>query len=282
MTRRNIFEILEGKIDLQEEIARLEQLSKSNIVQLDDLWNWSFEEFIDRYCLSEWKNRNRCINYKDMRTKLDITEFQMKGKTSREQKLRYFEFMANMVYICQKGFDSFNGFDQYNETANYWCIKENLESIVSCMNMELKVLEEKDQVLLIEKDPAATAVAEIVEQEIAYNVIEYNHYLLKGNIEEKQKLLKVLADKFEAIRPQLKLINGTLESNTGYLLNKMNIRHNNLSGKNAVPYVKDLSKKRLEEWYDEIYQMILLSILEVDNMERNEKVKELKQIIEGK
>jgi len=61
----------------------------------------------------------------------------------------------------------------------------------------------------------------------------------------------------------------------------MNIRHNNIEGKNAIEYVKNLSNEELEEWYDEIYQMLLLCILEYDNIERNKKVGELKNIIEG-
>ncbi len=40
-------------------------------------------------------------------------------------------------------------------------------------------------------------------------------------------ILLALADKFEPMRNELKKVNATLESNIGYLLNKMNIRHNN-------------------------------------------------------
>lgn len=60
----------------------------------------------------------------------------------------------------------------------------------------------------------------------------------------------------------------------------MNIRHNNKEGKNASEYVANLTDEELESWYDKTYQMMLLSILELDNIERNKKVKELKRIIE--
>lgn len=282
MARRHIFEILEENIDLYEEVDRLERLAKMDIVTLDDIFENNLETFIDECGLGVWKNRNRFISYQDMRVKLDITEFQMRNRPAKEQVLLYFEFMANMLFVCKLGFESYTTFEEYQETDAFKYIGENLNIIVSSLNMELKTFEEQEKVLLVEKDPAATAVAEIVEPELAYQVIEYNHYLLKGDIEGKQKILKFLADKFEAIRPEVKSINPTLESNTGYLLNKMNIRHNNVSGKNAIPYVKNMSEKDLENWYDEIYQMILLAILEVDNIERNKKVKDLKQIIQGK
>ena len=41
-----------------------------------------------------------------------------------------------------------------------------------------------------------------------------------------------------------------------------------------------MTDEELESWYDETYQMLLLSILELDNVERNKKVKELKRMIE--
>ena len=72
-----------------------------------------------------------------------------------------------------------------------------------------------------------------------------------------------------------------LESNTGFLLNKMNIRQNNKEGKNASEYVANLADEELEKWYDETYQMLLLAMLEVDNIERNRMVNELKKKIEG-
>ena len=90
-----------------------------------------------------------------------------------------------------------------------------------------------------------------------------------------------LADKFEPTRNELKKINATLESNIGYLLNKMNIRHNNKEGKRASKYVAGISDEELEKWYDETYQMLLLSMLELDNIERNRKVNELKTLIEN-
>ena len=49
-----------------------------------------------------------------------------------------------------------------------------------------------------------------------------------------------------------------------------------------VPYVRDMGKKELEEWYDEIYQMVLLCVLVADNITRNKKVEELKLLIEEK
>ena len=37
-----------------------------------------------------------------------------------------------------------------------------------------------------------------------------------------------------------------------------------------------MKKNKLEEWYDELYQMMLLAMLELEQLERNQKINELK------
>lgn len=62
------------------------------------------------------------------------------------------------------------------------------------------------------------------------------------------------------------------------MLNNFNIRHNNKNkgDKNYKEYVAKMRKDRLEKWYDELYQMILLAFLLMDNTKRTDRVKELK------
>lgn len=212
-----------------------------------------------------------------MRERLQITYFHINHQLKGNQILVYLEYIANLVQLCNTYIrDDAN----YSVTQSYVYLQNNLMEIIDELNYETKVFEDEQKVLLVEKDAAASAVAEIVEPELALEVIEYNHFLLKGDIDKKQKILKVMADKFEVLRSELKKVNKDLESNTGFLLNKVNIRHNNIEGKNAVPYIQNLSKEELEEWYDETYQMLLLCMLEYDNIRRTEKVVELKKIIE--
>ena len=83
-------------------------------------------------------------------------------------------------------------------------------------------------------------------------------------------------------RKDLKSINSTLEDNLFYLFNNINIRHNNTNPNDKSKYkayVANLSQNELEDWYDETYQLCLLAFLELDNVERNNKIKQLKQDI---
>ena len=277
MTRRNIFEILEEEKDMEDEIQRIETLCEEESIRIGRHF-YTPEELVDEYCLKGWKNRNRFMNCEEIREKLGI-DIICRGSCSEELVLIYLEYMANIIQLCNL---EINSSPSYHIERSYDYLRESVLGLIDDLNYEARVFEDKEQVILVEKNAATTAVAEIVEDEFVYDVLEYNHHTLKGNLDRKQRILKILADKFEEIRPQLKSINGTLESNTAYLLNKMNIRHNNMAGKNVIPYVRDMSKEDLETWYDETYQMILLSILEVDNIERNKKVKELKQVIDNK
>ena len=76
----------------------------------------------------------------------------------------------------------------------------------------------------------------------------------------------------------MRSINAVLESDIFFMLNNFNIRHNNKNkgDKNYKEYVAKMRKDRLEKWYDELYQMILLAFLLMDNTKRTDRVKELK------
>ena len=110
----------------------------------------------------------------------------------------------------------------------------------------------------------------------------YNHHKLKGDISAKKNILIQLGNLLEADKKVLKQINNDLETQIFYLLNTLNLRHNNIEPgtKNYKQVVATMSQDDLEKWYDELYQLCLLAILELDNVERKRRVNELKQKIE--
>ncbi len=269
MSRTNIFEILDQKENISSQINKIEELLSE--VSVDKSIP---EDIVDMYCMREWKARGRCTSCEEIRKRLQITYANIKNKLSEEQVLLYLEYVVNIIWLCNERYGVEDAEDEYIY------LQENVIGLLDDLGYETKVFEDEEKVILVEKNAAMTAVAEVVDPNTAYAVIEYNHHLLKGDIAEKQRILKILADKFEPMRGELKKVNKELESNTGYLLNKMNIRHNNMEGKNAIEYVKNLSDEELEEWYDETYQMLLLCFLEYENIERNKKINKLKGVIE--
>ena len=128
--------------------------------------------------------------------------------------------------------------------------------------------------ILVPRKQEAIAVAEIVDKKLSYSVLEYNHHGLKGNLDKKKSILKLMADDIELQRKILNGINKTLADNLFQMLQKF-VRHNNEDN----PYIKGLSPNALEACYDDIYQMWLLAKLEIDNLERKKRVEEtLRQI----
>lgn len=105
--------------------------------------------------------------------------------------------------------------------------------------------------------------------------------MLQGNIEGKKEILLKFADILEAKRNELKGINKTIATNVFMLFNNMNIRHDNCSEGSPyyIEYVANMPKRELERWYDETYQLALLALLELDNIERNRKISGLKNCI---
>lgn len=134
----------------------------------------------------------------------------------------------------------------------------------------------------VPKDQAAISVAEIVDPALSYRIIEYNHRSMKGDLDRKKATLIVLADKLEAQRAKLKQINTSLETDLFYLLNSINVRHNNADpgGKKYIHFVANMKNGDIEQWYDDMYQMCLLAFLELDHLERKERVKQLKEDIQ--
>ena len=128
---------------------------------------------------------------------------------------------------------------------------------------------------MIPKNPAATAVAEIAPKEIAFAILKYNHASLKGQIEEKRKLLHSIANEYEDLLDHPITGFGDYFKTTRGLLNNLNIRHNNKSGKNKNALVQKMSKEELEKQYDELYQLLLFCVLTKENSERKKAADEL-------
>lgn len=124
--------------------------------------------------------------------------------------------------------------------------------------------------ILIPRKQEALAVAEIVDEKLAYSVLEYNHHSLEGDLKRKKVILKLMADDIELQRKTLNGINKTLSDNLFQMLQKF-VRHNNEEN----PYIKGLSPNELEACYDDIYQMWLLAKLEIDNLDRKKRVEEV-------
>ena len=73
MARKNIFEILAEKVDIQQQLEKIEELLSEN-----SIYNYSLEDVIDTYCIRDWNFRGRCTSCVDIRKRLSITYYDIK------------------------------------------------------------------------------------------------------------------------------------------------------------------------------------------------------------
>ena len=156
--------------------------------------------------------------------------------------------------------------------SNCQNIEHLLKVVDACIkDLQYMAVKQENVFIFVPQNATVVAVTEIVKEEIALSVLEYHHYGLKGNLAKKKAILKLLADEIE---PKRKILNAHNLSGLGDLLFQMLqkfVRHNN--DKNE--HISNMSAEETESCYDDIYQLWLLAELEIDNIERKQRVKKL-------
>lgn len=261
MKRTNIFEILEEKNrnSMGKNFERIYKLYDEYWFCADQNIEITLNEFVNLYSFNSWKNKGRCI---------DLDDF-----------LTFIEIIYNFYYMSKNYMKFFNNRFKFNTEMHQ--LKDLMDICLSDYNYSAFYNKEKEQVIVVEDNPEAVSVAENLEPEIAFDVIRYNHHTLKGDIKTKKHILTIMGSELEPKRKQLKPINGDLEDAIFFILNNANIRHNNISetDKNYRKFIANMSDVELEELYDELYEMMLLANLELENTERMPKMKQLKKDI---
>lgn len=131
--------------------------------------------------------------------------------------------------------------------------------------------------IMVEKFPSAISAAEIAPQKLSIETLQYNHHGLQGDLDKKRAILKDMADYIEPLAPDLAGIDNTLKKHLFYLFNNFNIRHNNTAeGSDHNILLDDMKPGALEKVYDDTYQLWLLAILQLDNVERKRRVNDYK------
>ena len=272
MSRMSIFERLQPKVDLTVEYLKLDKVicgERTGHGTINDIFARNFRN---------WNYRNNFLSLQELRDELGLNiqnfepvEGYVYKKIGENDFLLFCELFANLG-------DSFAGEIQYAGLAEkYRDVFDTMKIDLAVLNYSFRRLDD-GRIIVVETNPAATAASEIVDPDLSDKIIEYNHYLLRGDLAKKREILRALSHKYDAIKPSLKSINSGLEDKSSFLLNNLNIRHNNKDkqSKDYRKFVADMSDSDLERWYDETYQTILFALLAVDQIARNQAIDELK------
>lgn len=273
MDRKLFSQVLkDASIDISREYLRLYQLFYKKNLSAPGYRFFSLRDACAN-SFSKMSFRGTCISLDDFDSFYSYHFKEKPDDFDLNYLLTFCEYSYNLVLQC----DDFN---LIIHIANFEQFRIDFIQQIRLVVNSIGYMEFNNNGItdFVPKDQAAISVSEIVDKNLSYRIIEYNHHTMKGDLEKKRSVLLVLADKLEPQRKKLSGINKTLESDIFFMFNKMNIRHNNVdSGKSAM--VSSMDNEELERWYDDTYQMCLLAFLELDNLERKQRVSDLKRLL---
>lgn len=281
MARKSIFDIAAESLDISNETTRIYTMFEEENSLYLNMKGYSLREYVDSYIFEDWKWRGHFLNVDDF---LESIRYDDIVKFSEVCHLESFLLLIELVYNFWKlsHIELTKDGSELKWGGNFYHLNTVMEDNLQKFNHKAYFCDER--ILVIEDKPEVTAVVEIVDRILAIDVIRYNHRSLKGELEAKKKILLALGAEIEPKRKDLQSRNKQLSEDIFFMLNSINIRHNNCNEKDPSKYkeyVAQMTNEQLEEWYDELYQMILLAILLLDNIDRTTKVKELKEKIIG-
>ena len=283
--RRNFAQILkDAKIDIKTEYQKLYGMLYDRTIQVSNSNRISaYDELSERFI--GFYFRGTCLSIDEFNDLHDFHFGKDPADFSIDNLISLCEYISNMLMGYQATQVSFG----WNMAAapvliNVQFYLQQISQIIEKIGYMQAA--EDNFTIYVEKSPAAIAVAEseLIPENLSYKLISYNHYRMKGNLEEKKAVLLQLASIIEAKRKELNQADKVLETNLFYAFNNLNIRHNNvnpeLKGKYNA-YVAQMPNDELEKWYDETYQMCLLAFLQIENLGRKAKFDKLKAEIEN-
>ncbi len=278
--RRTFADVLRaGQIDIKKEYTKLYDIMFGDNIYDDYDKSYSLYDLISEN-FSHYNIRGTCLTLDEFDQTYGFIFEEQPQDFDIDYLVSFCEYFQNLL-ICYQT-DPSNMMSSMVHQIDIRRIMEQIEKVIDAIGY----MQAHDDGFLIyvEKSPAAIAVSEspIVPEDLSYRVLEYNHHSLRGDIAKKKQILIAIAALLEAKKDDLKSSNNSLCTDIFYAFNNLNLRHNNIDP--AIPSnykvtVAQMGDEKLEEWYDEVFQMCLLAILEVENIERKKRFKTLKDSV---
>ena len=271
----NFFEYLKQKeIDAPREYARLKSLFFDEKIYLDGYIG--YEDTLSGYLAEKFRKFPYRNTFVQMEEVCDVIEHSTQNRDIGVQQLLWFcEFSYTFL-----SYATYNDHDlSSEERAQIDLILENINCICEKSGAEIYEIEKK-KYIIVSKNSAATHACELIgNPETAKRIIQYNHYALRGHLQEKRAILNDLANYVEPILKARTLQNAgykQLESDAGFMLNCFHIRHNNKEGAKAQEYIAKISDVDLEELYDKTYTVCLSIIITCEQIKISKEIDSLK------
>lgn len=192
---------------------------------------------------------------------------------------------------CSKDLDDLLLFCEYvynfavRLNANHSCYSErsfgvfrHIEKLVD--KLGYRFVEDGNLWVLVPANEEIEAAAEVVPPQAGSDLFRYDYRAYRGSLDGKRKILVSLATALEPHRARLVEIAKDFTNDYFYLVNSLNIRHNNVEPADSGRYrefVARMTDAELEGWYDTVRYMSAAAFLLLEYGENIESIKDLKR-----
>lgn len=160
--------------------------------------SYTLEQIVENV-FHEWKSRGTCISYKNMRAELGIDDIIKQRKKNKDEIIFCLEYYENINnFFINRVAPQLSNY-KYKLKNEWEIFIQNIKILLDHLNYKRIEFEEEERVLLVPRNPAAKAVAEISSDDVAFAILKYHHASLKGQLEEKRKLLLSIANEYEPL-----------------------------------------------------------------------------------
>lgn len=264
MKRIPFSEVLENaSVDIKREYDRLYAMFYIHKIPTDSLWDVCAKNFL------RVPFRGTCITLDDFDDFHKIAFEKSPAQFDVDYLVSFCEYSYNLVLYSQNGYDFVPMMGMISPLQLYMNqVRKVIELIGYTENLQDGVTD------FVPKNAEVIIAAKSVnDAKVSYDILEFNHHSMKGNLEEKRKALCSFANYFEQKRGELKRFNKDFENNLFTMFNNFNIRHDN-DGNN--PLLENTSNEKLEEYYDITYELCLTAFSIIGGADSNRKAKDLR------
>lgn len=267
--RRSLFDLLDEELDCAAEYNKLFDMLYEATMKLGG-YQCSYVNLFDNF-IKDWKYRGTFINAREI---IDSINSKINPISNPEEAILYLcEFVLNIrEFFIYKQTRISEGMIFKDKIFH-----DNVMTILDKLGYE-SFKEEEYKIKICVKNSDAATTAQIVEDiNLAKLVLSYNDFRIRNNANDKRDILLKIIKFFEADRPKIKSINKSLETNIGAAINNLNLRHNNISGKDKVEFTSKLSQEQFVDFYDKVYYMLLMAFRLIELPEVNKEFDELRE-----
>jgi len=189
---KHFFEQLEREINFPKEYEKLEEMISIEGYNFNSYNDTSVNTWIENN-IRKWRDRQNFISFQELREHLGFSLRITPGKiyiNRHNANMNDYFLFGEMIINIITGLENENIIYPYSEDRII-AILDTLDFNIN--KVGFKVKQNGNQYLIVKNNTVAIEVADMAP-DLADVIIEYNHYLLKGDLNRKQEILKKIAD----------------------------------------------------------------------------------------